>query len=80
MPSVFFAFVRFSVIMIIHFEPALLPSVVQILHSTTSFRLCGLVSTSPPPMWSAHVAHILTSSDVMVRHYYIFHRALYPST
>ena len=78
--SVLVAFVRFSVIMVIHFEPTFLPSVFLLLCSTTSVRLGGLISTFPPPVWSAHVPHILTSSDVLVRHYYSFHRVLFPSS
>ena len=44
MPSVFFAFVLlflFAVIMIIHFQLLVLPSVVLLLSSTTSVHLCG---------------------------------------
>ena len=47
MPSVFNAFVRLSVIMMIHFEPALLTSVVLLMCSTTSVRFCWLVFTIP---------------------------------
>ena len=64
--------------MMIRFEPVLLPSVVLLLRSTTTLLLCGLVSTFPPPVYSVHVSHILTSSDVLVRHYYSFHRVLSP--
>ena len=46
MPSFFFAFVCFSVITMIHFEPALLPSVVYYFSAARkNVRLCGFGST-----------------------------------
>ena len=34
--------------------------------------------TFPRPVQSANVPHVPTSSDVLVRHYYSFHRVLFP--
>ena len=79
MPSVCFAFVRVSVIMRIHFEPALLPSGVLLFFRATCVRLCGLVSTFLPPVYSAHVPYIPTSHGIFVRHHYGFHRVLFSS-
>ena len=44
MPSGFFAFFRFSVTKMVHFEPVCVPSVVQHFCSTTSVSHCGFVS------------------------------------
>ena len=79
MPSGFFAFVRFSVRTMIHFEPACVPSVVLHFCSTTSVSLCGFVSISYRRC-SAYVPHEPTSHCVFVPHYNGFRRVIFPSS